>query len=460
MLMKFSVSNYMSFGYKENDSGQIQPDCFYMYAGKSEQFKNRIIKFDSRNVLKFASIYGANASGKTNLIRAIECGKNIVLNTMDNIDLRNKYNRSKNINQSRPTYFEYEFTISDRCFAYGFTVNLYNQRILSEWLYELKDSKEFTIFERLADANEYYFDETIFSELENAKEFHYYIKDVNRISTSLLLYELQRRNLEHSDFQLFTIIYEWFEKQLVVIYPDTRLGSSYFRFESGNDKLTDVLDYLDTGITGYHMQKINEAAFKEYFRDENLAEIFLKTPKRNGQRKRKGVLIHGGTLFEIEYGEDRVKNIVKLLFKHGTDESSYEYGEESDGTQRLIELMDVILNDDKDKVFIIDELDRSLHPQMTRKFVDTFLKFSINTKTQLIITTHESNLMDLTMLRRDEMWFVERENDHTTSLCPLEKYKIRYDTVVSKNYLAGRYGAVPVFKDFEYVWGRDDECNH
>lgn len=171
-------------------------------------------------------------------------------------------------------------------------------------------------------------------------------------------------------------------------------------------------------------------------------------------------MIHGGTLFEIEYGEDRVKNIVKLLFKHGTDESSYEYGEESDGTQRLIELMDVILNDDKDKVFIIDELDRSLHPQMTRKFVDTFLKFSINTKTQLIITTHESNLMDLTMLRRDEMWFVERENNHTTSLCPLEKYKIRYDTVVSKNYLAGRYGAVPVFKDFEYVWGRDDECNH
>ena len=142
------------------------------------------------------------------------------------------------------------------------------------------------------------------------------------------------------------------------------------------------------------------------------------------------------------------------MFQHGTDERKYEYGEESDGTQRLIELLDVILNDDEDKVFIIDELDRSLHPQMTIKFVETFLKFSENKTTQLIITTHESNLMDLNILRRDEIWFAEKEQNNNTNLYTLEKFKIRYDKVVSKDYLAGRYGAVPVFKDFEYVWGR------
>ena len=141
--------------------------------------------------------------------------------------------------------------------------------------------------------------------------------------------------------------------------------------------------------------------------------------------------------------------------RHGTDESSYEYGEESDGTRRLIELLDIILNDDGEKVFIVDELDRSLHPQMTKKFVETFLKFSKNMNTQLIITTHDSNLMDLTLLRRDEIWFAERDWDSTTSLYSLEKFKARYDTIAAKNYLSGRYGAVPVFKDFEYVFGED-----
>ncbi len=135
------------------------------------------------------------------------------------------------------------------------------------------------------------------------------------------------------------------------------------------------------------------------------------------------------------------------MFQHGADESKYEYGEESDGTQRVIELLDVILSDDEDKVFVVDELDRSLHPQMTIKFVETFLKFSAE--------THESNLMDLNILRRDEIWFAEKEQDNNTKLYTLEKFKIRYDKVVSKDYLAGRYGAVPVFKDFEYVWGKE-----
>ncbi|MDE5780723.1 MAG: AAA family ATPase, partial [Lachnospiraceae bacterium] len=206
-------------------------------------------------------------------------------------------------------------------------------------------------------------------------------------------------------------------------------------------------------ITNYEMRKINETAFKEYFSDETLAERFLKRHNNEGERRIRGVLHYKDALFELDYGEKGETNISKLLFKHGNDETSYEYGEESDGTQRIVELLDIILNDDKEKVFIIDELDRSLHPKMTIKFVETFLNFSKNTNTQLIITTHESNLMDLDILRRDEIWFAEREKDNTTTLYTLEKFKVRYDKVVSKDYLSGRYGAVPIFKDFDYVWG-------
>ena len=164
------------------------------------------------------------------------------------------------------------------------------------------------------------------------------------------------------------------------------------------EKLVNILKYLDTGITGYDMRIMNESAFKEYFPDESLAEKFLRKPDFVNQWKSKSILNFRDTLFELDYDETGTKRISKLVFQHGMDESKYEYGEESDGTQRLIELLDVILNDEEDKVFVIDELDRSLHPQMTIKFVETFLNFSQKKTTQLIITTHESNLMDLKIL--------------------------------------------------------------
>lgn len=451
--MRFSTSNFMSFGYKTNEEGEVIPTEYHLYAGRSEQHKERIIRYNDRKVLKFSSIYGANASGKTNLIRAMDAGKKIILNSMHDLELQDKYCRNKNENENKPTLFEYEFTIGDRCFAYGFTANLKDNVIISEWLYEMKLSEEVVIFERIVKDGRYYFDESIFSNDRNREEFHFFIKDANRINTTLLLYEINRRKLEDSDFAVFKEVFEWFKYKLIVIYPDTKIGESYFLFGSDNERLISILEQLDTGITGYVMRTMSEVAFKEYFPDEILAERVLKRTDIEGFAR--GILTIGGTLFEIDLDESGTRKITKLMFQHGSDESKYEYGEESDGTQRLIELLDVILNESSDKVFVIDELDRSLHPQMTIKFVETFLKFSESNTTQLIITTHESNLMDLNILRRDEIWFAEKEYTNNTSLYTLEKFKIRYDKVVAKDYLAGRYGAVPVFKDFEYVWGRD-----
>lgn len=256
----------------------------------------------------------------------------------------------------------------------------------------------------------------------------------------MLLYEIKRRKIEDDEFEIFNKIFDWFKYKLIVIYPETKIGTSYFLFSSDNEKLVNILTYLDTGITGYDMRTMNESAFKEYFPNELLAEKFLKKPDVITKFKTKRILNFRDTLFELDYDETGTKKISKLVFQHGMDESKYEYGEESDGTQRLIELLDVILNDEEDKVFIIDELDRSLHPQMTIKFVETFLNFSQKKTTQLIITTHESNLMDLKILRRDEIWFAEKDEYNNTNLYTLEKFKIRYDKEVSKDYLAGRYG--------------------
>ena len=207
MLMRFSISNFMSFGYKTDKEGKVLPTEYHLYAGKSEQYRERIIDYKERKVLKFSSIYGANASGKTNLIRAIDAGKKIILNTIDEIEFKDRFCRSNQENANNPTLFEYEFTIGTRCFAYGFTANLKDNVIRSEWLYEMKSTEECVIFERLVAENQYYFDETIFHKKENKEQFHFFIKDANRIHTTLLLYEIKRRKIEEDDFEIFNKIF-------------------------------------------------------------------------------------------------------------------------------------------------------------------------------------------------------------------------------------------------------------
>lgn len=94
---------------------------------------------------------------------------------------------------------------------------------------------------------------------------------------------------------------------------------------------------------------------------------------------------------------------------------------------------------------------------MTKKFIETFFKVTKNRNTQLFITTHESNLLDLQLLRQDEIWFVERDNEYTSRLYSLDNFKVRYDKKIDKDYLEGRYGAIPIFKNFDLAVGDGNE---
>jgi AAA15 family ATPase/GTPase len=136
-----------------------------------------------------------------------------------------------------------------------------------------------------------------------------------------------------------------------------------------------------------------------------------------------------------------------LVFYHDK-ENKYPFTlqDESDGTLRIFDLAEVLLANPDNKVFIIDELDRCLHPSLTLQFIRLFLKeASCPTFTnQLIVTTHESRLMDLDILRRDEIWFTKKDKG-ISSLYSLEDYNERFDKVIDKAYLNGRYGGIPVF---------------
>ena len=140
--------------------------------------------------------------------------------------------------------------------------------------------------------------------------------------------------------------------------------------------------------------------------------------------------------------------ITTLVLKHG--ESIFDFSEESDGTKRLLDLVDMLMDKRKDIVFVVDELERSLHPTLTEHFLKLFMEAHEEDRTQLIFTTHEDTIMDQELFRRDEIWFVERDNTNASRMYSLDRFKERYDKRLSKAYLEGRYGAIPVFKQFSF----------
>lgn len=135
----------------------------------------------------------------------------------------------------------------------------------------------------------------------------------------------------------------------------------------------------------------------------------------------------------------------KMVLNHGNDLDLFDYDDESDGTRRMFDLIPLFFNKHSNAIILIDEVDRSLHTKLTSEFIDLFYKLSENNKAQLIVTTHDAFLMDLDKIRQDEIWFIERRNDHSSCIYSLDKFKARYDKKVDKDYLIGRYGAVPVF---------------
>ena len=131
---------------------------------------------------------------------------------------------------------------------------------------------------------------------------------------------------------------------------------------------------------------------------------------------------------------------------------------ESDGTRRLLKLIPALfglLNKKADYVFVLDELDRSLHTQLSYKLMELFLENSGNRKSQLIVTTHDTSLLDLDLLRRDEIWLLEKDGHGVSSLFSLEEFKLVDKMNIEKGYLGGRFGAIPILSSFDvFEWAK------
>lgn len=450
MLKRFNVKNFLSFNCNEDGTAKE----FSMIGGKIRSNNERVYNDGRIKLLKFASIYGANASGKSNIIKTMNFAKKTIIKELP-IGCTNMYCKTNSNNKEKKSYFEFEFLLNGKYYAYGFEVLLSKRRFISEWLIELtSNDKEKIIFCRdivknINDLSGFKKYGKLFEKLNN------YIEDIP--NTKLFLTSMnQDKDTIYKNYKSARIlkdVFLWVSECLDINYANEPIST--YEYFTSNDNISIVTDYLNkfkTGISDYKIEEVDSA------------QVYKKLPKKlidkikssfeeasihkkdNSSNEEIGILRGEKEYYILEF-DNYINDVIfkTIRFSHNNINDFYfRLNEESDGTVRLFDLLDILLCS-KDKVYIIDEFDRCLHPNLTCYFIKEFLKQAQERNVQLIITTHESRLLDLDIVRQDEVWFVQKDKKGESDIYSLDEYNERFDKKIDKAYLDGRYGASPIF---------------
>ncbi len=449
MFIGFSVSNFLSFKTTQTMT---------MVASKIARHKEHILSGNGKKILKTGLIYGANAGGKSNLIRAVDFSRDMILGGLDAVDLNKKYFRISNDGYKTPGVFEYRFiTQSGKEYSYGLAISYAEKEIISEWLIRIeKSGAETYIFNRNIDEEGVQHTESEVK-IKNADErtrWKFYLEDFGAdISEamkkkSILSDVAERSNGKHEVFSEILDVFLWFQS-IIIIFPTSQYNSlnQVVEDEVIREMFSRLLKYFDTGIESIE-SKLGYVEFDKIFDGipEEEAEK-LKTRITNDMRDEPMLFRVNNQLYTLR--KDKNGNVIttKMMQNHGNSQDLFDYLEESDGTQRLFGLIPLFYEHNGNSVIFIDEIDRSLHTNLTRKFLERFYELTDGDTSQIIATTHDSNLLDLELVRQDEIWFIKRMEDHSSEIYSLNRFKERYDKVIDKEYLLGRYDAIPVFDD-------------
>lgn len=429
MLIGFKVKNFRSFKDLQH---------FSLLAGKVRSNDNHIVEIGKHKVLKFSGMFGANGSGKSNFILAMSMAQTIINKGIGAL-INNLYYRGSKILNNIDSYFEYEISLNNKLYSYGFEINIFKKEVISEWLIDMTKNTEKIIFERDLKRNlsntDFKKTNSIFSnclfEMKNNKNELFLKEIIRRISMS---------QSEDSFFDDIINVYKFLMFDMIIVKPQTHklFDIDYYKRK---DKILEILEALDINITDidYEINDIKNIQSKlpdNVFVDL-MNDIDMMTSRFN---KISCTLRIENDLYTIKKQSNGIYEVKTLKFKHKNSESSFGTYEESDGTIRILELIDILLS--KNKLFLIDELDSSLHPILVGGLLKIFLKS--NTSNQLIITTHELKTLDFDLVRRDEIWFAEKNENGESRIYSLEEFKdvARFDRKIDKAYMEGRFGAI------------------
>lgn len=448
MFVQFKVGNFLSFKNPVTFSMVGYPPI------KEHEFdKNFCNVFDDPSakikLLKSAVIYGANGSGKSNLLAAMGFFKSFILSSSNNSQATDEINVKRFLfsseTEDEPSYFEMIFFIGDTRYRFGFEAD--RQKIYSEWLFSLKNessSKETKLFTREFQAissNKIFFKEGI--GLENRTR-----------DNALFLSTVAQLNGE-----IATKILTWIKPNFNLLNLDQNpLSYTVNKFQKEEKFKQFVVEFFKSIQIGFENVEIVEEirgiekSLRNNIPDQLKEEVeSVISALQNLQNKAKN-----SDDIKVESKGISINTLHKKFDISGQFQKyeSLDFGLESKGTQKLFALLGPIYDTiQNNRVLIIDELDSRLHTLLTIELIN-FFHLKSNKNAQLIFASHDTNLLRKDIFRRDQIWFAEKDKFGATDLYSLVEYKVnqvtvRNDASFEKDYLAGKYGAIPFLGDLQ-----------
>lgn len=425
MLVRFSVENWMSFRNRSTLS---------MLATLERQHGDRVplVQKYSARILPVAIIYGGNASGKSNLFKALYFVRNLVTRgvSLEGMIPVEPFLLDNDM-RDQPTRFTVEILADEVIYELEFSVT--KQMVLEEKLTRRMKTTDRVPYHR---------------KHGQGIRFHasYHDNDALKYaSAGTRDNQLFLTNSVSQKIDMFRPVYDWF-KALTLIAPKSQFLHLAGVVSEGHPMywaMSKVLPLLDTGISYLSGETVPMENLS--FPDPMIAGLLEEL--KDGDLVR---LTIGSELYQVARKGDELVAKKIYAYHRGSDgaEVKLDFGQESDGSQRVIHLLPAFLGASargSTSVYAIDELDRSLHTLLTRHLIEAYLQScSSDSRGQLLITTHDLLLMDQEIFRRDEMWITEREVSGASRLLAISEYEdVRYDKDIRKSYLQGRLGGIP-----------------
>lgn len=468
MLIQFTVENFLSYS---------KHTVFSLVATNDEEHPNHLIKSvgkASKNILRAAAIYGANASGKSNLVKAMAFAQDLILEGTGADESLPITPYKLRDNHKQPSRFQFVFCYKDIEYSYGFSLT--HTRISEEFLYAKPSGREVKYYERVTSEDlktEVNFGLSLTKGNKDKQKFLEYKAEDTR-PNQLLLTAIFDGNMKDRVEELKPVI-QWFRFVLTIVEAESRYRELVTRTHT-TDALKNFLGgFLNIGDTGIRCVETSEipldwnrdlSRIPSEFREEIIRNFNKSLPDESGIPAQSKILeIISPQLGRVYIRQDEDGNLIllKFLLKHEGEDGKlidFEIQEESDGTQRVIDLVPMLFDMQRgeETVMVIDEIDRRMHPHLSRLILETAL--SCQEKSQLIFTTHDTNMLDLELLRRDEIWFVEKDKAGSSHLYSLAEFKVRPDLQIEKGYLNGRFGAIPFIGDVSSLgWHEKSSTN-
>jgi len=413
MLIEFTVGNFRSFK---------EPVTLSMVAAKIKarnpqvNENNTIRVDDGLTLLTSAAVYGANASGKSNLVRALVFMQQFIIGSSKETQVGDLIPvdpyRLSTITENEPAFFETVFLVEGTQYRYGFEAT--RERIVAEWLFSVPTTKEANLFVR---------DENGIKTSPKFKEGKG-LEEKTRPNALFLSVVAQFNGLVAKK------VLGWFQQVgFVSGLDDTGYRNftvSHFADGSLRSGILGLVKKLDLGINDIFHERVDKS------------QLVLPSDMPDELKKLVMKSIAGDiTSVKTKHDKwDAEKPVGTVVF---------DMGDESEGTQKLFFLAGPVLDTlSLGNILAIDEMEARLHPLMTRAVIGLFNSPKTNPKrSQLIFTTHDTNLLSNKIFRRDQIWFIEKDRQGASHLYSLADLKVRNDASFEKDYIEGRYGAIP-----------------